>query len=52
MKKQMIGSLKIGDEVETQAVILELNRAAFSSAQRAGEYFLKLTLGAGGSERP
>jgi 3'-5' exoribonuclease len=45
MKKQMIGSLKIGDEVETQAVILELNRAAFSSAQRAGEYFLKLTLG-------
>jgi 3'-5' exoribonuclease len=45
MKKQMIGSLKIGDEVETQAVILELNRAAFTSAQRAGEYFLKLTLG-------
>jgi 3'-5' exoribonuclease len=45
MKKQMIGSLKVGDEVETQAVILELNRAAFTSAQRAGEYFLKLTLG-------
>ncbi len=45
MKKQMIGSLKVGDEVETQAVILELNRAAFASAQRAGEYFLKLTLG-------
>jgi len=45
MKKQMISSLKVGDEVETQAAILELNRAAFTSAQRAGEYFLKLTLG-------
>jgi len=45
MKKQMISSLKVGEEVETQAVILELNRAAFSSAQRAGEFFLKLTLG-------
>jgi 3'-5' exoribonuclease len=45
MKKQMINNLKVGDEVETQAVILELNRAAFSSTQRAGEYFLKLTLG-------
>jgi 3'-5' exoribonuclease len=45
MKKQMISSLKVGDEVETQAVILELNRSAFSSAQRAGEFFLKLTLG-------
>jgi 3'-5' exoribonuclease len=45
MKKQMINNLRVGDEVETQAVILELNRAAFSSAQRAGEYFLKLVLG-------
>ncbi len=45
MKKQMINNLKVGDEVETQAVILELNRVAFTSAQRSGEYFLKLTLG-------
>jgi len=45
MKKQMLGNLKVGDEVETQAVVLELNRAAFSAPQRAGEYFLKLTLG-------
>lgn len=45
MKKQMLVNLKVGDEVETQAVILELNRAAFTSAQRAGEYFFKLTLG-------
>ncbi len=45
IKKQMISNLKIGDEVETQVVILELNRAAFTSPQRAGDYFLKLTLG-------
>jgi 3'-5' exoribonuclease len=45
MKKQMISNMKVGDEVETQAVILELTRAAFTSAQRAGEFFLKLTLG-------
>ncbi len=44
MKKQMIGDLRIGDEVETQVVILEANRSAFSSPHRAGEYFLKLTL--------
>ena len=45
MKKQMIGDLRIGDEVETQAVILEANRSAFSSPHRAGEHFLRLTLG-------
>lgn len=45
MKKQMIAKLKVGDEVETQVVILEMNRAAYSSAQRAGEYFLRLMLG-------
>jgi len=44
-KKQMIKNLRVGDEVETQAVILELNRAAFTTPQRAGEYFLRLTLG-------
>jgi len=43
-KKQMIKNLRVGDEVETQAVILELNRAAFTTPQRAGEYFLRLTL--------
>jgi 3'-5' exoribonuclease len=45
MKKQMIRDLRVGDEVETQALVLEVNRAAFSSPHRAGEYFLKLTLG-------
>ncbi len=45
MKKQMIKDLKIGDEVETQAIVLEANKTAFSSPHRAGEYFLKLTLG-------
>ena len=45
MKKQMIADLRVGDEVETQALVLEANRSAFSSPQRAGEYFLKLTLG-------
>ncbi|MBM4235631.1 MAG: HD domain-containing protein [Firmicutes bacterium] len=45
MRKQMINSLKVGDEVETQAVVLELNRAAFSTPQRAGDFFLRLTLG-------
>jgi len=45
MKKQMIRDLKIGDEVETQALVLEANKTAFSSPHRAGEYFLKLTLG-------
>jgi 3'-5' exoribonuclease len=44
-KKQMINNLRVGDEVETQAVILELNRAAFTTPQRAGDYFLRLTLG-------
>jgi 3'-5' exoribonuclease len=45
MKKQMIRDLRVGDEVETQALVIEVNRSAFSSPHRAGEYFLKLTLG-------
>ncbi len=45
MKKQMIKDLRIGDEVETQALVLEVNRAAFSAPHRSGEYFLKLMLG-------
>ena len=45
MKKQMIKDLKIGDEVETQAMVLEANKTAFSSPHRSGEYFLRLTLG-------
>ncbi len=45
MKKQMIKDLRVGDEVETQAIVLEMNRTVFSSPHRAGEYFLKLTLG-------
>lgn len=42
MKKQLIKDLKVGDEVETQALITDCTRAAFSSPQRAGEHFLKL----------
>lgn len=45
MKKQMIKDLRVGDEVETQAVVLEANRSPFSSPNRAGEHFLKLVLG-------
>jgi 3'-5' exoribonuclease len=45
MKKQMIKDFRIGDEVETQVLVLEVNRSPFSSPHRAGEYFLKLTLG-------
>ena len=45
MKKQMIRDLKIGDEVETQAVVIEINRAVFSSPHRSGDYFFKLVLG-------
>ncbi len=45
MKKQMVEDLRIGDEVETQALVVEANLTPFSSPHRAGEYFLKLTLG-------
>ena len=45
MKKQLIRDLRIGDEVETQALVVELNRANYSAPHRAGEFFLKLVLG-------
>lgn len=45
MKKQLIRSLQVGDEVETQVLILECNRGTYSAPHRAGEYFLKLLLG-------
>lgn len=45
MKKQLIKSLRVGDEVETQAVVLECGKAAFTAPHRAGDYFLKLLLG-------
>jgi 3'-5' exoribonuclease len=45
MKKQLIKSLRVGDEVETQALVLECSKAAFSAPHRTGEYFLKLLLG-------
>lgn len=45
MKKQMIKDLRIGDDVETQALVLEVSRSAFSSPHRSGEFFLKLMLG-------
>lgn len=45
MKKQMIAGLRLGDEVETQAVVLEITRSQFTSSHRAGEYFLRLSLG-------
>jgi len=45
MKKQMLKDLRVGDEVETQALVIEANLTPFSSPHRAGEYFLKVTLG-------
>lgn len=44
MKKQLIKNMRVGDEVETQALVVEINRTAFASAHRAGEYFLRLVL--------
>ncbi len=45
MKKQLIRNLRIGDEVETQALILEIYRSSYSSPNRIGEYFLRMVLG-------
>jgi 3'-5' exoribonuclease len=45
MKKQLIQNLRVGDEVETQALVLDCSRIAFSAPHRAGEHFLKLILG-------
>ena len=45
MKKQMLKDLRIGDEVETQVLVLEMNKSPFAAAHRAGEHFLKLTFG-------
>ncbi|NLA27729.1 MAG: metal-dependent phosphohydrolase, partial [Firmicutes bacterium] len=45
MKKQLIRNLQVGDEVETQALVLECNRGNYSAPHRAGEFFLKLNLG-------
>jgi len=44
MKKQFIKDLRIGDEVETQVLVIEAAKVAFSSSHRAGEHFLKLIL--------
>jgi len=45
MKKQLIRNLQLGDEVETQALVLECSKGSFSSPHRAGEFFLKMILG-------
>ncbi len=45
MKKQMIKDMRIGDDVETQVLVLEANKAAFSAPHRAGKHFLKLVFG-------
>lgn len=45
MKKQLIRNLQIGDEVETQALVLECSKGNFSAPHRAGEFFLKMILG-------
>lgn len=45
MKKQLIRNLKVGDEVETQALVVELTRSGYSSPNRMGEFFFKLLLG-------
>lgn len=44
-KKQLIGNLKVGSEVETQVLVVEANLANYSSPNRAGEQFLRLVLG-------
>ncbi len=38
-KKQLIGNLKVGSEVETQVLVVEANLANYSSPNRAGEQF-------------
>jgi len=45
MKKQLLKNLRVGDEVETQALVLECNKTAFSAPHRAGEFFIKFLLG-------
>lgn len=44
-KKQLIGNLKVGSEVETQVLVVEANLANYSSPNRAGEQFWRLVLG-------
>ncbi|MFY9115054.1 MAG: HD domain-containing protein [Dethiobacteria bacterium] len=44
-KKQLIGNLKVGSEVETQVLVVEANLANYSSPNRAGEQFWRLILG-------
>ncbi|NLY39029.1 MAG: HD domain-containing protein [Firmicutes bacterium] len=45
MKKQLIRNLRLGDEVETQVLVLECSRVNFTAPHRSGEHFLKLLLG-------
>jgi len=45
MKKQMIKDMRTGDDVETQVLVLEANKTAFTAPHRAGKHFLKLVLG-------
>ncbi len=45
MKKQLIKDLKVGNEVETQVLVIETTKTRYSSPHRAGEYFMKLVLG-------
>ena len=45
MKKQMIKDMRIGDDVETQVLVLEASKTAFTAPHRAGKHFLKLVLG-------
>ncbi len=44
-KKQLINNLKLGDEVETQVLVVEAQLSNYSSSQRAGEKFLRMVLG-------
>ena len=45
MKKQLIKDLRVGEEVETQALVVEANKQKYSSPHRAGEHFMKMVLG-------
>lgn len=44
-KKQLIGKLKLGDEVETQVLVVEAHYLNYSAPHRAGEQFMRLLLG-------
>jgi len=45
MNKQLVKNFKIGNEVETQLLVIEIQKSNYASPHRSGEQFMKLTLG-------